>query len=353
MITNSSTASLKDVTLEWLTSVLNQEGNSSTYDVKNLKRRPCNNVSTSSVLYRLELNGTKGEEEFQTSLIFKLPRSNEECKEFSKIENFYKREVIFYQVFAPQMITLVPKCIDLAWNEENHDFHLLLEDCQLSGKQNPILIGPTLKELYQSIEWLAVVHSQWWNHTELNKWSGLLSSWQNVKPINLAHFSLINEWFGKREKDLLLYVLDQWDSILSTQVNASKTLCHGDFHPMNIFYPVNSEFKNPKIIDWQFCHIGLGVSDLADYLSLFIHPQLRKRYEDILVRFYWEKLIEHGVTNYTFKQCVKDYESEVIKNIAMPLFQLQIPNLPLSVIVQCFRNVILAADGLIEGVKKN
>jgi thiamine kinase-like enzyme len=151
----------------------------------------------------------------------------------------------------------------------------------------------------------------------------------------------------RRDRDICEQIFRHWKQLVVSQAERPKTLCHGDFHPNNIFLPHGGK-GYPKVIDWQFCHVGIGVSDVADLMTLYVHPHLRKSCELEIIRTYWETLIQEGVENYSLEDCVTDYVIETCKNVLMPFFQLSISNLPLSAAVQCMRNVLLSFEDLIE-----
>jgi aminoglycoside/choline kinase family phosphotransferase len=205
----------------------------------------------------------------------------------------------------------------------------------------------------QAVDWLASFHAIWWNHPQLAAWKSGLRPLQGMDE-NISKTSQIKRlWnavdgrFGEREKCLCQEIGSRWPALIESQADSPYTLCHGDFHPMNMFVPEFPARRSMHVIDWQFCYIGVGISDLADYLGLFVHPQLRREWEGELIRRYWKGLLAHGVTHYSLEDCIRDYRTEIAKNLLMPLFQMRIPNLPLAGVVQCQRNAILAFDDVV------
>lgn len=88
------------------------------------------------------------------------------------------------------------------------------------------------------------------------------------------------------------------------------TLCHCDTHLENIFfhdrYPGGAAF-----IDFGNMTFKHGLSDVAFFLATCLEPEVRRKYEKPLVRRYWERLVAHGVQDYSFDLCWHDYKLQL------------------------------------------
>lgn len=341
--------SLAEVTPEWLTQCLNQHPSYRGAFVKSLSRKPCNYVATSGSLYRIiPIYEENSSGFYPLSIILKLP-GLQTATEYADYRSFFRREWKFYDEMSRGMESMVPLCFHSAWDEVEGRFHLLLEDCQLHGSAPNWQLGPPIEELRSSVVWLATFHAAWWGTGEASDFHPLQDDDLQLADKGYFHemWSKISDCFGNGDREACEEILLHWKLIIAAQAHRPKTLCHGDFHPNNIFLP-NSVTGRPKAIDWQFCHVGLGISDLADLMTLYVHPHLRKSSEFDMIRIYWETLVQAGVEKYTLEECIADYMMETCKNVLMPFFQLKIPNLPLSAVVHCMRNALLSYKDLKE-----
>jgi hypothetical protein len=84
-------------------------------------------------------------------------------------------------------------------------------------------------------------------------------------------------------------------------------LTHGDIKSPNIFY----EGDIPCFIDWQYIANGKGVQDLIFFLiESFSKERLAEIYT-LCKSYYYEKLKEYGVTNYTIQQYENDIQAAI------------------------------------------
>jgi thiamine kinase-like enzyme len=95
------------------------------------------------------------------------------------------------------------------------------------------------------------------------------------------------------------------------QVNMSDcnlTLCHGDVKSANIFYEkLQNNSYEPYFIDWQYTIIGKGVQDLVFFMIESFEIDVIQKYRNIFMEYYYLKLIEYGVTNYSRLDFTKDF----------------------------------------------
>jgi hypothetical protein len=61
------------------------------------------------------------------------------------------------------------------------------------------------------------------------------------------------------------------------------------------------------VVDWQTILYGPGPCDVAYFLGAAMEPEERRRHELDLVRLYHGALLAHGVTDYDWDRCWRDY----------------------------------------------
>jgi aminoglycoside/choline kinase family phosphotransferase len=89
------------------------------------------------------------------------------------------------------------------------------------------------------------------------------------------------------------------------------SLLHGDFRLDNLLFSADSTAV--WVVDWQSITIGLPARDLAYFLGTCLDPQHRRASERQLVETYHATLLRHGVPNYEFSLCYRDYRMAMLQ----------------------------------------
>jgi len=61
------------------------------------------------------------------------------------------------------------------------------------------------------------------------------------------------------------------------------------------------------VFDWGAACISRGIGDLSYLLGGSLATDLRREVEKDVVRLYYERLLERGVSGYSFEECQTDY----------------------------------------------
>ena len=162
---------------------------------------------------------------------------------------------------------------------------------------------------------LACFHSKFWN-------KDIKKQFSCIKKHNDILFNPIWSDFIKEKWDCFV---ENWKNILSTEQilvaerimheftsiqerlsNNNLTLIHGDVKSPNIFYDLTKN-HDPVFLDWQYVAIGKGAQDLIFFLiESFDLENIQLNYP-IFKNYYYKKLIENGITNYSYV----DYENDL------------------------------------------
>jgi len=94
------------------------------------------------------------------------------------------------------------------------------------------------------------------------------------------------------------------------------TLAHGDLRSDNIIQPTaqGGEFC---VIDWQLSGKADPANDIARWMAQSISIEDRRETEQELLQLYHAKLIEHGVTGYSYKKFINAYKMNLIVLLVM------------------------------------
>lgn len=240
----------------------------------------------------------------------------------------YDREYYFYSAVAPSINVLVPEFICIVKDDEYENCGILLEN--LYFRDTKFALNLDLNEVdlnisLKVIENMAKYHCKFWNkplkkmfpQLKTNqdsefcpffqeyikeKWPVFKEKWQTVLPV---------EQMDKCER-----IVNDFTEIQKRLSEKNQTLVHGDVKSPNLFYDVARNYE-PVFLDWQHCVIGKGVQDFVFFVIESFHVVNLDLYYPIFKNYYYKKLLENGVKNYSFAE----YEQDIRDAICyIPLF---------------------------------
>jgi hypothetical protein len=303
------------VTPDWLTSVLRADG----LDVTVASITPTGlgeGVGMMSGLLRLGIIYSHGEG--PSSLILKMPATNDGNRAVAEGFNLYERELRFYRDVAPRSSAYTPKVY--AAEIEGHEFVLLLEDLSAYELGDQIK-GCTLEETRGGIDWLARHHASLWGRTEdptldflpyvspsyssegLTQgcafgWDPMVALFGHVLPSHIAGM-----------KDRYLAALPKLFAWMATP---PLTVVHGDFRMDNLFFGHGVGQEALIAVDWQGALRGRATQDIAYFLTGSIPTDIRRANERDLINQWHAGLVANGVTGYSANDAWEDYRKAVL-----------------------------------------
>jgi hypothetical protein len=316
----------RQATPAWLTQTLRRAGRLIEGRVTAVQKRAV--IQTSfSVLTRLELSYSAGVPRLGPErVILKLPQPDGAAKAAKLTE----REVAFYQVVAPQ--TPSPptvRCYDAAFSPATGHGHLLLDDWAKTHSHPTWPLPPSVACCEQAVDALALLHAQWWDHPDLGQEIGTVLTESAVVEMMAGiaqQFARFADFLGDRLSGERRRV---YEAVLSSSLRPWKrlaqrgglTVVHGDVHLSNFLYPRAPAGAGVFLIDWQFWHLDVGARDLAFMMALHWYAERRAALELPLLRRYYDGLVSHGVTGYSWEDCRIDYRLGAIRNLTVPVVQ--------------------------------
>lgn len=239
----------------------------------------------------------------------------------------YEREYYFYTNISSKINIKIPKFYNLVLGSDNIINGVVLENLiDKKYKINLNLNNESIDVTLKIVDRMAKMHSKFWNNN-------LKSDFPELKSTDDIIFSPFMENFIEKRCELFK---NKWFKILNTKqienfneiyINFSNiqkrfstgnnlTFIHGDIKSPNIFYDVEND-NEPYFIDWQHCAIGKGVQDLIFLIVESFDIINIKSMFIILKHYYYKKIIEYGVTNYS----LDEYESDLYDAICyIPFF---------------------------------
>uniref|UniRef100_A0A6C0DQ33 CHK kinase-like domain-containing protein n=1 Tax=viral metagenome TaxID=1070528 RepID=A0A6C0DQ33_9ZZZZ len=264
----------------------------------------------------------------QIQCVLKLENKNEtKLSVMAKKLGLYERENYFYDAISRYINISCPRFYGLIKDEKLTTIGILMENLNESGnyKLNLNLNQETIHVSLVIIDNLAKFHSKYWNKDikhafpELKKHNDPLFNpyWSNF--INNNWQTFINNWSNiltENQLKMAENIKDNFKEIQESLSDKNLTIIHGDVKSPNIFYNLDNNYE-PTFLDWQYIAIGKGVQDLIFFLIESFDIVNIKLFFPIFKNYYYRKLIENGVSNYSFN----DYENDLINSICyFPFF---------------------------------
>jgi hypothetical protein len=243
--------------------------------------------------------------------------------------NAGRQEVAFYtQVAAVMAARVAPRCFDAAWDADNNEWHVLLEDLTDSHFiATAWPLPPTLADCKRIIAARARFHAEWWDDPRLGVSIG---TWLPADNGQIQHFAAEFARFADRvgdrlppERRKLFEQLIDAGPRLNNRYHSHRnvTIVQGDSHVWNVFLPKAGASDDVRMFDWDSWRVDMAADDLAYMMALHWYPDLRRTFERPLLDHYHAELMAHGVTGYDRRDLHDDYRLSVLWQIATPVWQ--------------------------------
>jgi hypothetical protein len=235
-------------------------------------------------------------------------------------------EPAFYKQIAPDLGSPpIVRCIASAPPSSETQW-LILEDLRSTHTSPPWPDPPSRSEAEGAVTALAHVHARWWEAPTLGSSVGALHTDASLREMirgitdKLPGFlETLGDTLSRQDRRLLAGVfsssLAPWLRLTDPR---ALTVIHGDAHTLNILFP-RSGAGLPYLIDWQLWHLDVGTRDLAFMMALHWHPHLRQELERPLLRLYYDRLGEAGISGYSFDDLWLDYRRCAVRNLTFPI----------------------------------
>ncbi len=250
------------------------------------------------------------------SLIAKFASPMQETRDMARDQNLYQREICFYRDIGDDIGVPIPQCYYSLMNDETYQFVLLLEDLA-PGEPSDQVEGTDRETSREVIEQFAKLHAKWWNSDKIEEYGWarwLLNEMPLQDSLALLDKSLADVEAGKfdayPEMKRLMPLLRPLFRV-EPQPPFPFSLTHGDLRSDNIIRPTEAGGRF-AIIDWQLCGKGDPINDIVRWLVQSITIEDRRATEQELLQLYYDRLVENGVTGYSYKAMINNYKLNII-----------------------------------------
>ena len=251
----------------------------------------------------------------ELKLVLKIENSNDTpLNQMANSLDLYEREYLFYQSFSNLVPINVPRFYGKVYDPDYHCMGILLEDMRKNNFTLNIDLNTAPVEASLSVvDSIAKLHARFWNKNLVAKFNGLKRN--NTQGFNWTQFiteratAFKNKWslvLSKDDISILDTIVSRFADIQDELSQGHLTLCHGDVKSPNIFYNTENGVYKPYFLDWQYIVEGKGVQDLVFFMIESFSVETLHLYFPLLKNYYYMKLREYGVKNYTYDEYTKD-----------------------------------------------
>ena len=316
------------LTTTWLTAALRQWGGAGAVNVTDFAMTPLEEgQGFFGQLVRLQLGYAKDDAaEFADAprtVVAKFSSPTPEMRAHSFAS--YAREVRFYQQLASATPLPTPICyyadIDLT-----SGLHVLLLQDLAPLRVGSRVAGCTVDQARVAIRAITTMHLHWWARTDLDEVAWLAGEKMGTNPTKTRQ--QYDAWwptFYAQAKaqipDALITPSQQLGQaraairqrVFGDTAASPRTVIHRDFQLDNLFFGAPAADPAFAVVDWQFISCGLGVWDVAYFLSENLLPADRRQVEMALLQAYHQALLAHGIDDYSFAHCYEDYRFALLQ----------------------------------------
>jgi hypothetical protein len=316
-------ASLNEITADWASSALREAGVLRRGAVGSVQVLPSRvGHGTISVNAELRLTYDAGDTGLPCSMFIKLAPQDDTSTRY----DIGCREAAFYTEIAPSLRLRTPVCYYSAINHRHRRYVILMES--IAGATcGDWAAGCSVDQARLSIERIAQLHGQWWEHASLAEKGWLKTwdfpSWQESYAKSLDSFR--REVQGQLPEEVIAAadrLADRFVDIMEgLHYGHPVTLVHGDYQLDNLFFGTPGTDDDLIVVDWQMAGLGRGAIDVANFLGGNIDPAVRQSAEADLLKTYQTVLLDAGV-DYTLEECMHDYRLSMVPRLARAVIRI-------------------------------
>jgi aminoglycoside phosphotransferase (APT) family kinase protein len=302
------------LTADWLSAVLGSQG-----------WGPCRVQSFSTELLggeqgmtgqlaRLRIRYDDPRPELPATVIAKFSASDPAARALINELGHYEREVRFYDQLSSRTPVPTPRCYYGHHDAETGFAALVMEDLAHSHNGDSIA-GCSVDEVARVLVALARLHATWWRADDLAN-----ADWLRLRSLTApaAMAAAFSDFWPSFLRKLTIPVTrriretGEWiEQTLGTAGTTlfdtgPRTLTHNDVQADNLFF--GKVDGGVIFIDWQMVTYARCVIDVAGWVRGPLEPEVRRAAESQLVRLYHNALVANGVHDYTFDECMADYQ---------------------------------------------
>ncbi len=311
-----------EVTPEWLTDVLTisgalQSGAVESFEVDTGVRL----LSTNARLKLAYAPGSQGD--MPQKLFLKMVDIDQDDEFFGPSEVYYYIRDYMGVWDAPLI-----RHYDAAYSAEMGRYHVLMDDVSgthIEAREKT----PRLEYGLALADGLAAMHARWWGRDRLGDAPipspAAIRRFVSISEPGAGHIlAAVGDQLKPHWPDAIRTLFKKHPQLIidRTRNGSGFTLIHGDVNWNNVFVPIAGDrpiyIIDRQPFDWSLT-TWLGVYDLAYAMILDWDIDIRRNFEQAVLRRYHEQLIAHGVSDYSWEQLFEDYRLMAAMIVYIPI----------------------------------
>ncbi len=309
-----------EITAQWLTHVLGETGAVTRSKVVGLEKKILGEgKGLLSSVVRLGIEYDDKEEGAPDSLVVKIEPEGEDFRQVGEDLNAFEREIRFYREIAPGLNIRLPKVYYTV--DEPPAYCMVMEDLS-AYEPGDQLRGMHEWQVEDAVRKLAVVQAKYWNNKALDalEWmpttNNISGDYNEKWDSFVEHYSYLA---GKRGVELGARVGEHLGWIESEVDSRQKTLVHMDLREDNLLFGEQGTAESVIILDWQLAVRSMGAFDVARLMggSELRSDRLGHPYD--VLKAWYRKLVEEGVTGYTWEDALYDFRLGALMTLTFPV----------------------------------
>lgn len=322
--------SINDVTSDWLTTALREEGYLSSSQVRAFTWENVgegNGFLGEVFLLRLTFQGSS---DVPSSLILKIP-SREKNRNIGQALGAYEKEIRFYRELGGDLKLRTPKLFFSGLDKFDHpetmlklirfmnrcpnwllaiiallanvaaaiaprQYVLILEDLG-QFRMGDQVAGSSPSDLRIALDGMAKLHAQYWDSGVLADHLWIVPTSETARFAHLVFAQSVVKYkkatpgLSQAKLQLLDWLNVNGIELVRVMSQAPQTLIHGDFRLDNVCFDENELI----VFDWQTMQAGPAGFELAYFLSAALTVDATDESEAEAVEFYRQAMIRYGV----------------------------------------------------------
>jgi hypothetical protein len=304
---------IEELTPGWFTGILRDGGALSSAATVTAVRSELIGTGQVGMVVRSELDYDGDASHAPRSVVVKLPSAEPGNRQIGIAMGLYENEVRFYREIAPQAGITVPH---LHWGDVEPPtgrITLVIDDLTTCAEVGDMIATATPEQAALAFAELVKLQAPLWNEPQLRSlpWLADPSRAQMLFDSVAPAVEPFKAAYGDRLEPEHVALVERLGPKASTwparALVEPLVVVHGDFRLDNMLFGTAPGAAPISILDWQACRLGPPLLDHSIFLGSCMRSEDRRTHERDLLRGYHQGLLDAGVRDFTFEDCLESY----------------------------------------------
>jgi hypothetical protein len=317
---------IAELTPAYLTTALRHAGHLANGEVSSVDATPLGaGVGFVGQLARLRLGYTGDRGGLPDVMIAKFPIEDPMAKYIAQMYGFYRTEAECYRKSTTVGLGVPTPIVYLSEVSDDDIGTLILMEDLGDARMADQVGGANLADAQAVMDVAAQLHAEWWESPRLNElpWLRPLNNpaymavgdqYAQSWPVFAAMFASAPAAALEVGERLGAQLPQSYDWLMA---NRPTTLAHTDFRLDNFFF--DRPDAPVTVIDWQLSVRSVGAFDIGYFIVQSLTTEMRREHGESLLRRWYDRLVELGVTDYSWEDAKLDFHESVMLQMSIPV----------------------------------